>query len=177
MTNGSLKTLAIFDKPDPLEGPFFEETIYVTPSREPDEVQKAIVSTTASAARALGLWHGPIHAEMRVNPSGVYMLEIAARPIGGLCARVLRFDCCGLEELIVLHAVGRMPADIKAGSSCRRGHDDSGPPGRSISIRFRRFGCARSARDRRYLYHRKARREAGSAARRRQLHRFHFRGR
>ncbi len=111
MTAGELRTLAIFDKPDPLEGPFFEETIYVTPSRESSETQKAIVETCARAARALGLSHGPIHAEMRVNETGVYMLEIAARPIGGLCARALRFGDISLEELILLHAVGTMPAD------------------------------------------------------------------
>ena len=112
MTAGELRTLAIFDKPDPLEGPFFEETIYVTPSREPPEIQKAIVETCATAARALGLSHGPIHAEMRVNESDVFMLEIAARPIGGLCARALRFGDISLEELILLHAIGRMPADL-----------------------------------------------------------------
>jgi biotin carboxylase len=115
MTAGELEVLAIFDKPDPLDGPFFEETIYVTPSRESAEVRNAIVDTTRRAARALGLHHGPIHAEMRVNGTGVYMLEVAARPIGGLCARALQFatDLPGqsltLEELIVLHAVGKTP--------------------------------------------------------------------
>jgi biotin carboxylase len=109
MSQGQLKTLAIFDKPAPLEGPFFEETIYVTPSLEPAETQAAIVETTRVAARALGLWHGPIHAEMRVNSRGVYMLEIAARPIGGLCSRALRAGTYTLEELVILHAVGEMP--------------------------------------------------------------------
>ncbi len=80
MTQGELEVLAIFDKPDPLEGPFFEETIYVTPSREPDAVQQAIVETTRKAVRALGLCHGPIHAEMRVNADGVYMLESRGAP-------------------------------------------------------------------------------------------------
>jgi biotin carboxylase len=113
MTAGELRTLAIFDKPDPLEGPFFEETIYVTPSREPAGIQGAIVETCARAVRALGLSHGPIHAEMRVNETGVYMLEIAARPIGGLCARTLRFGDISLEELILLHAIGRMPPNLQ----------------------------------------------------------------
>jgi biotin carboxylase len=114
ITRGRLQILAIFDKPDPLDGPFFEETIYVAPSREPAAVQRAIESTTAHAAAALGLWHGPIHAEMRVNERGVWMLEIAARPIGGLCARVLRFAGeMGLEELIVLHAIGRAPERLE----------------------------------------------------------------
>jgi biotin carboxylase len=107
VTNGDLKTLALFDKPDPLEGPYFEETIYVTPSRERPEVQQAIRETTQKAITALGLANGPIHAEMRVNLEGVWMLEVAARPIGGLCAEALRFgEGMPLEELIVRHALG-----------------------------------------------------------------------
>lgn len=117
MTRGELEVLTIFDKPDPLQGPFFEETIYVTPSRESDEIQYAIVETTRKAVRALGLCHGPVHAEMRVNAAGVWMLEIAARPIGGLCARALRFNGgLTLEELVVLHAIGKMPANLALAS-------------------------------------------------------------
>jgi biotin carboxylase len=113
MTRGELKVLAIFDKPDPLEGPFFEETIYVTPSRESREIQSAIVDTARSAVRALGLDHGPVHAEMRVNERGVYMLEVAARPIGGLCARALHFaGGFTLEEVVILHALQNMPAAL-----------------------------------------------------------------
>jgi phosphoribosylaminoimidazole carboxylase (NCAIR synthetase) len=92
VTRGELQTLALFDKPDPLDGPYFEEAIYVTPSRATEEVRRAIHETTQRAIRALGLTSGPVHAEMRVNDDGVWMLEIAARPIGGLCSRVLRFD-------------------------------------------------------------------------------------
>jgi len=106
MTRGEFQPLAIFDKPDPLEGPFFEETIYVTPSRESDAVQREILSTVAQAVKALGLWHGPVHAELRVNKEGAWMLEAAARPIGGLCARALRFGGAPLEELILRHTVG-----------------------------------------------------------------------
>ena len=107
VTAGRLKILAIFDKPDPLDGPFFEETIYSTPSREPDTVQQMIRDTAQRAVTAIGLTSGPIHAECRVNDLGVWMLEIAARPIGGLCARVLRFASgLGLEDVIVRHAVG-----------------------------------------------------------------------
>jgi hypothetical protein len=91
LSDGVFRALAIFDKPDPLDGPFFEETIYVTPSRERADVQRRLVEACASAARALGLRHGPVHAECRVNAAGVYVLEVAARPIGGLCARALRF--------------------------------------------------------------------------------------
>lgn len=91
MNQGTLDVLAIFDKPDPLDGPFFEETIYITPSTTPPATQAAIVQAIATACRALGLFHGPVHAECRVNPRGVFVLEVAARPIGGLCARALRF--------------------------------------------------------------------------------------
>jgi biotin carboxylase len=92
----------VFDKPDALEGPFFEETIYVTPSREPAEVQQELLETTAQAVRALGFRHGPVHAELRHNSEGGWMLEMHARPIGGLCARSLRFTGgIALEELIM----------------------------------------------------------------------------
>jgi len=111
MTCGVLQVLAIFDKPDALDGPFFEETIYATPSREAEDVQRAIRETAQRAVNALGLTDGPIHAECRVNERGVWMLEIAARPIGGLCARVLRFvSVRSLEDVIVRHAVGE-PVD------------------------------------------------------------------
>jgi len=106
VTNGTLQTLALFDKPDPLEGPYFEETIYVTPSRESPEIQAQIQEAAQMAVTALGLTDGPVHAEMRVNDSGVWMLEVAARPIGGLCARVLRFNDGSLERLLLRHAVG-----------------------------------------------------------------------
>jgi biotin carboxylase len=114
-TRGALKVLALFDKPDPLDGPFFEETIYLTPSVQPPEAQRAIADTVARAAEAIGLWHGPIHAECRRNDRGVFVLEVAARPIGGLCARALRFEKDGggrsvsLEELLLRHALGEPP--------------------------------------------------------------------
>jgi biotin carboxylase len=111
VTAGRLQTLAIFDKPDPLEGPFFEETIYVTPSREAEAVQEAIRETVRRAVEALGLTHGPVHAEARVNDRGVWMLEVAARPIGGLCAKALRFGgAMPLEEVIIRHAMGELEA-------------------------------------------------------------------
>ena len=111
LTDGELRILAIFDKPDPLEGPYFEETIYVTPSRLPESTQHAIEKCARDAVRALGLSHGPIHAEFRINDNGVWPLEVAPRPIGGLCARSLRFsfnaeaEPIGLEELLVRHAL------------------------------------------------------------------------
>jgi biotin carboxylase len=107
LRGGELEVLAIFDKPDPLNGPFFEETIYVTPSRLPSDRQRQIIATTARAARALGLTDGPIHAELRLNDRGIWMLEVAARSIGGLCSRTLRFGSgISLEELILRHAAG-----------------------------------------------------------------------
>ena len=106
VTAGRLQTLAIFDKPDPLDGPYFEETLYITPSREP--AQQNLIDSTQRAITALGLTNGPIHAEMRLNSDGVWMLEVAARPIGGLCARALSFagGSVSLEELILRHALG-----------------------------------------------------------------------
>ena len=107
ITRGKLQPIAIFDKPDPLEGPFFEETIYVTPSRETPEVQAALIETTAQAAEAVGLRHGPVHAELRYNDEGAWILEVHARPIGGLCARAIRLaDGIPLEEMILVHALG-----------------------------------------------------------------------
>ena len=93
MHHGELQVLAIFDKPDPLDGPFFEETIYVTPSIGLAMPSRRRSSTPSPrAAAAIGLRHGPVHAECRVNERGVFVLEVAARPIGGLCARALRFE-------------------------------------------------------------------------------------
>jgi hypothetical protein len=117
LTDGVLRILAIFDKPDPLEGPYFEETIYVTPSRLADAQQREIERCAADAVRALGLFHGPVHAEFRVNDDGVWPLEVAPRPIGGLCARALRFapdeasQTVGLEELLLRHALGLPGSD------------------------------------------------------------------
>jgi hypothetical protein len=131
ITNGRLQVFAIFDKPDPLEGPFFEETIYVTPSAAPEADRLALIDTVQRAAGALGLTHGAVHAECRLSTAGVFVLEIASRPIGGLCSRVLRFrgpsgqpvagiatgqhknadtatekGDCFLEEVLLRHALG-----------------------------------------------------------------------
>ena len=107
LEDGRLCTLALFDKPDPLEGPYFEETIYVTPSRLPAATQRAIAAATETALGSLGLRDGPIHAELRVNDKGPWVIEIAARSIGGLCARSLSFGAgVALEELILGHALG-----------------------------------------------------------------------
>ena len=108
LLEGVLKTLTIFDKPDPLEGPFFEETLYITPSCLSTDIQVALHHATAEAADALGLRHGPVHAELRYNDTGAHLIEIAARTIGGLCARTLRFGTgISLEELVIRHAIGQ----------------------------------------------------------------------
>jgi biotin carboxylase len=107
LTEGSLSTLAIFDKPDPLDGPFFEETIYVTPSRLPEATQRAVTASAGQAARALGLSDGPVHVELRINEAGPWLIELAARSIGGLCSRTLSFGTgMSLEEIILRHALG-----------------------------------------------------------------------
>jgi len=108
LTGGRLEVLAVFDKPDPLDGPFFEETIYVTPSRQPPAILTEIETIAAQAAAALGLHEGPVHVELRIGAGGeVTILELAARSIGGLCARALRFGAgVSLEEVIIRHALG-----------------------------------------------------------------------
>ena len=111
LDDGRLHVLALFDKPDPLDGPFFEETLYVSPSRLPGSTQQAIAGATLAAAAALGLRTGPIHAELRVNEQGPWVVEVAARSIGGLCSQTLRFgDDVSLEELILRQALG-LPID------------------------------------------------------------------
>ena len=109
LSDGKLEMLALFDKPDPLEGPYFEETIYVTPSRLSSALKNQIVEVTTRAATALGLRHGPVHAELRLPPERApSVIEIAGRSIGGLCSRTLRFGLgLSLEELILRHALGR----------------------------------------------------------------------
>lgn len=115
LDQGELTVLALFDKPDPLEGPFFEETIYVTPSRLPSAAQSAITRCVAQAAHALGLRMGPVHAELRINAAGPWMLEVAGRSIGGLCAKTLRFGVGdSLEELILRQAAGlELPSTMR----------------------------------------------------------------
>lgn len=107
LIGGALQTLAIFDKPEPLDGPFFEETYYITPSRLDPGVAEAVRLEVERGAKAYGLREGPIHAECRVNAEGVWIIEIAARTIGGLCGRLLRFGTgYSLEDVVVAHALG-----------------------------------------------------------------------
>jgi biotin carboxylase len=118
LQNGELVTLALFDKPDPLDGPYFEETIYVTPSQLPAAVQQRIHDVVARACRLAGLITGPVHAEVRVNDEGIWVLEIAARSIGGLCAHVLTHSLgMSLEELILRQALGQPLGAVREGGA------------------------------------------------------------
>ena len=111
MVGGELRTLAILDKPDLMEGPYFEETILLTPSRLPDGVQREVLSCVQRSVAILGLDDGPVHAELRVDGERASLLEIAPRSIGGRCSTILRFEPeATLEELILHHALG-MPID------------------------------------------------------------------
>lgn len=120
LEGGRLRPIALFDKPDPLDGPFFEETLYVTPSRLSTARQAGIVAEAGRAAQALGLREGPVHAELRLNEAGAWMIEMASRTIGGLCSRALRFaPGASLEELVLQHALG-LPTEsmtLRAGAS------------------------------------------------------------
>ncbi len=112
LVHGELHALALFDKPDPMEGPFFEETIYTTPSRQAASVCDALAQCAQAATRAIGLKHGPVHVELRFNDAGPCLIELAARPIGGKCGQVLRFGKDGalsLEQVLLAHALNRLP--------------------------------------------------------------------
>ena len=117
LAGGQLRRLALFDKPDPLDGPFFAETIYVTPSELPEARQAEVAAAVSAAARAIGLDEGPVHAELRLPQGAPVVLELAARSIGGLCGRVLRFGAgIALEEVVIAHATG-----LDAGELSRSG--------------------------------------------------------
>jgi len=121
LVGGRLRVLALFDKPDPLNGPFFEETIYVTPSRLPGEAQEALARCAGDAAHAIGLAAGPVHAELRWDSRQPWLIELAARPIGGRCSAALRFPSgepgehrpLSLEEVILSHALGLSPVRLE----------------------------------------------------------------
>ncbi len=178
VTGGNLQTLALFDKPDPLDGPFFEETIYLTPSRAAEAVQRAIIDAAQQAVRALGLTYGPVHAEMRVNDRGVWMLEAAARPIGGLCGRVLRFEGgATLEEVILRHALGEDVSHYRLAPGAH-GVMMIPIPRAGVFAGVEGDGCRASRyRNRRRHHHRQRGTDADSAARRRKLSGLHVRPR
>jgi biotin carboxylase len=132
LRGGRLEVLALFDKPDPLDGPFFEETLYVTPSRHAAADRRAVEEVAARASAALGLVEGPVHAEIRLGPQGPVVLEVAARTIGGLCSRALRFGVgLSLEEVVVAHAMG-LPIASLAREACASGVMMLPIPGRGI---------------------------------------------
>jgi hypothetical protein len=194
--HGVLHVLAIFDKPEPLDGPFFEETIYVTPSSSPGDLQHRIVEAVSAAATAIELSHGPVHAECRVSDEGVFVLEVAARPIGGLCARALNFSAIRpstrsgrpepvegrnpqaavrLEELLLRHTLGEDPGAWRRESRRERRDDDPDSAARHLARRRRRRRGPRRPGHRRHQDHREAGSTARAAARRRQLPRIHLR--
>ena len=144
LTDGRLQVFALFDKPDPLDGPVFEETIYVTPSRLSQERQAEITATADRAALALGLQDGPLHAEFRLNADGVWPIDLAARTIGGLCARALRFGegDTSLEEIILAHASDRMPESVER-EPCAAGVMMVPTPGAGVLQRVEGVDAAR----------------------------------
>jgi len=105
---GDLRTIVIFGKPDPLEGPFFEETIYITPPGLAPGIEQKVVDTVRGACAAYGLEHGPVHAECRINGDGIWLIELTPRTIGGKCSRILQLGTGqALEEIVILNALGR----------------------------------------------------------------------
>ncbi len=176
LTAGRLQVFTIFDKPDPLDGPFFEETIYVTPSSLGPASQLQLAQTVQQSADALGLWHGPVHAECRVGPDGIFVLETAARPIGGLCSKALRFaDGSSLEAVLLRHAIGEDVSTAIRETGGVSGDDDSDPQSWRARARRRRSrgptgracrGCAGDGEDWT---------TARAAARSRKLPRIHLR--
>ena len=137
LTEGRFRLLALFDKPDPMPGPVFQETMFVTPSRLPRLVQDSIVTEAEAACAALGLTHGPVHVEFRVHDGVPWLLEVAARTIGGLCSRSLRFGTgCSLEELVLRHAVN---FDTRPG-------DESGEASGVLMLPMARTGMLKEVR-------------------------------
>ena len=117
--DGRLEVLAVFDKPDPLDGPFFEESIYVTPSRLGAVAEARIVACVREAVGAFGLVSGPVHAEVRWHAGEAWLLEVAARTIGGECSKLLRFSAGhSLEEVVLAAALGcRVPSGLASGAA------------------------------------------------------------
>lgn len=109
---GKLRQLTVFDKPEPMEGPFFEESFYISPTRHSTERQQLIQQRVSEACAAYGLREGPVHAELKLYGDQAYLIEMASRTIGGDCAGVLKFGLnVSLEELVLLQALGK-PIDI-----------------------------------------------------------------
>ena len=103
--NSELKKIVIFDKPVEYKHPYFEESIYITPSELSSEAEKRVVSIVDKACKKIGLEDGPVHVEFKINENQIFIIEINPRMIGGLCSRCLSFGLfkVSLEE-IILHA-------------------------------------------------------------------------
>ncbi|GMT40342.1 MAG: phosphoribosylglycinamide synthetase [bacterium] len=119
LSDGQLDVLAVFDKPDPMEGPYFEETYYISPARVTLNEKQILVETAQNACRAFGLVTGPVHAECRLNKQGAWLIELAARTIGGLCSRLLSFGTgYSLEQLVLANAIGlELPLELNDGAA------------------------------------------------------------
>ncbi|MFW2441061.1 MAG: ATP-grasp domain-containing protein [Arenicellales bacterium] len=119
LVDGQLDVLAIFDKPEPMEGPYFEETYYISPARISLSERRLLVETVKDACSAFGLVTGPVHAECRLNQQGAWLIELAARTIGGLCSRLLSFGTgYSLEQLVLANAIGQeLPLELKDGAA------------------------------------------------------------
>jgi len=119
LSDRQLDILAIFDKPDPMEGPYFEETYYISPARISPNERQILIETVQNACRAFGLVTGPVHAECRLNKEGAWLIEMAARTIGGLCSRLLTFGTgYSLEQLVLANAIGlELPQELKDGAA------------------------------------------------------------
>ena len=113
--NGQFISLSLFDKPEPLNGPYFEESYYITPSRHSIEVQQAIINEVQKCCIAYGLTHGPVHAEARITDQGIVLIEMASRTIGGQCAQLIEYALgIKLEEVIIrLMCFEKLKFDIK----------------------------------------------------------------
>lgn len=110
LINGSFHLLAIFDKPEPLIGPYFEETYYLTPSQLAHVEQLALIEEVSRCCEAYGLTQGPIHAEARITENGIFLIELAARTIGGQCGQLIEFSLQQkLEEIVIQGLCGEKP--------------------------------------------------------------------
>lgn len=102
MQDGKFILLSLFDKPEPMNGPYFEESYYITPGRQSEQLQQDIIEEVSKCCRAYGLTHGPIHAEARITEKGIFLIEMASRTIGGQCAQLIEYVLAKkLEEIII----------------------------------------------------------------------------
>jgi hypothetical protein len=104
LIDSKLSKFVVFEKPLAFVEPYFEESIYITPSNLSNEIIESVHKRLQKACQKLGLTNGPIHAEFKISNNEVFLIEINPRMIGGLCSRCLSFGLFkqSLEELILL---------------------------------------------------------------------------